>query len=205
MERAKVVLVGDSGVGKTSIFHRIQTKEFDPDINPTTCGAYAFLELEDEKQEVKIGLWDTAGQERFRTVVPIYFRNARYLIIVYAMNDQKTLGNVRFWHNISQTYSPSDCKLILVGNKSDLSRERTILENEIQFIQKEINAIVSFEVSALDGSNISIILKFIAQDIIQSNPDIYPANIIDTSMSFNDKKEDDISSESTFSFRKCCE
>jgi GTPase SAR1 family protein len=121
------------------------------------------------------------------------------------MNDQKTLGNVRFWYKFSQTYSPLDCKIILVGNKSDLSRERMIPENEIQFIQKEINAIAFFEVSALDGSNISILLKFIAQDIIQSNPDIYPANIIDPPMNFNDKKEDDISSESTFSFRKCCE
>jgi small GTP-binding protein len=203
MERAKVVIIGDSGVGKTSIFQRIQTNQFDPDIFSTICGAYASLNIKYENQNVNIGIWDTAGQERFRSVVPIFFKGTQYLIIVYAINELKSLDNVQFWFNLSQIHSSSNCKIILVGNKSDLSWGVQISDNQIEFIQNKINSIASFKVSALDGSNIEILLKFIADDIIQSNPDLFTEKIIDAPNSSIIENENQ-SLGSTFSLTKCC-
>jgi small GTP-binding protein len=111
--------VGDTGVGKTSVINSLLNR-FSLG-NSSTIGA-SFYRYNDTINKINLDLWDTAGQERFRSIVPLYYKNANIYLIVFDITQKKTLKNIKDWISNIQKYDPiwSKKKIIIIGNKSDL-------------------------------------------------------------------------------------
>jgi Ras-related protein Rab-11A len=150
----KVVVTGDSGVGKTNIITRFTTNEFHME-NKATIGVefgHAEVVLSDNTK-IKVQIWDTAGQERFRAITRGYYRGAVAALVVYDITKAATFRNVEKWLQELQTHADPDIVIMLVGNKSDLKAQREVAtEDAKRFAEK--NKLLYIETSALDGENI---------------------------------------------------
>jgi len=150
----KVVVTGDSGVGKTNIITRFTTNEFHME-NKATIGVefgHAEVVLPDNTK-IKVQIWDTAGQERFRAITRGYYRGAVAALVVYDITKAATFRNVEKWLQELQTHADADIVIMLVGNKSDLRSQREVAtEDAKRFAEK--NKLLYIETSALDGENI---------------------------------------------------
>jgi len=150
----KVVVTGDSGVGKTNIISRFTSNEFQME-NKATIGVefgHAEVTLDDGTQ-IKVQIWDTAGQERFRAITRGYYRGAVGALIVYDITKKQTFLNVEKWLQELHEHADSDIVIMLVGNKTDLKTSREVSTDEARkFAQK--NNLLYIETSALDGENI---------------------------------------------------
>ena len=122
METIKVVLIGDSGVGKTSIIQRYVNDVYDP--NQLLSSSAQFItktvELNDE-QSIKFDVWDTAGQEKFRALAKIFYKDAKAIVLVYDITNRSSFEQLQnYWFKEIEENSLSDAILVIVGNKSDL-------------------------------------------------------------------------------------
>ena len=116
----KVLLIGDSGVGKTCLLLRFSDDTFTPNFITTIGIDFKIRTIELEGKKVKLQIWDTAGQERFRTITTAYYRGAMGILLVYDVTDEKSFENIRHWmRNIEQHASDSVNKMI-IGNKCDM-------------------------------------------------------------------------------------
>lgn len=159
----KVIIIGDSSCGKTSISQRYAKDYFSEHESNTIGVAYLTKQFEDpETQKItKICFWDTAGQERYFSIVKLYFKNARGIICVYDINNINTLKNCHKWLSQAKEYSNEENEfnipIVLVGNKCDLLNDVDI-EKRIQdpLIEqyKSIYNVTHFVTSAKTGENI---------------------------------------------------
>jgi len=127
----KVVVTGDSGVGKTNIITRFTTNEFHME-NKATIGVefgHAEVVLTDNTK-IKVQIWDTAGQERFRAITRGYYRGAVAALVVYDITKAATFRNVEKWLQELQTHADPDIVIMLVGNKSDLKAQREVATDD---------------------------------------------------------------------------
>jgi small GTP-binding protein len=120
---AKVVFLGESTVGKTSIVSCFSDDGFSPEQSPTIGACFSLHEVSVGDVKVKLKVWDTAGQERFRGLAPMYYRDAHVAILVYAVDVRETLEKLSFWIEKLRSETASPPALIIVGNKTDLDRE----------------------------------------------------------------------------------
>jgi small GTP-binding protein len=157
-DSVKAVLVGDSAVGKTSIFQRLDDGRFDDLHVPTVGGAYVRLSVAcPGGSHIAVGLWDTAGQERFRTIVPMYFQRARIVLFVFDLTSETSFENLDVWIDLVTQRAPADAKRILIGNKNDLADERQISFDTAQAKANNINAFAYIETSALTGAGFDVL------------------------------------------------
>lgn len=128
-ERCKILLLGESAVGKTSLF-----KQFagDPLERPTpTIGVeYKQKVMESGGRLVKLQLWDTAGTERFRTITPIYYRNVDGVLLVFDITDRTSFTSIQYWVDELNEKGEDGAQLLLVGNKADLAARREVSHQE---------------------------------------------------------------------------
>lgn len=118
--RIKVILLGDSGVGKTSMIQRYNENIFDETIKITYNASYLEKELEIKNEKVILELWDTAGQEEYRSLTQLFIKNAKIMVLVYNVTSLKSFENLNYWYNfIKKNIGPSTI-LGLAGNKTDL-------------------------------------------------------------------------------------
>ena len=138
--KTKVVLLGDSGVGKSCIVNRFATNTFDIDSRVTVGAAFVArtIEVNDEtrdgkERKVKFEIWDTAGQERYESLANLYYRRAHVALVVFALDDEKSFEKARFWINeLKEKCERRDALIILCGNKMDKitdEHEDRIVEN----------------------------------------------------------------------------
>ncbi|KAH0790220.1 small GTP-binding protein [Histomonas meleagridis] len=169
---AKVVLLGDTSVGKTALLTRIVTDTFDESITPTVGASYSYKTIEVDDKEVKFQIWDTAGQERYRCLSPIYCRDAQIGLILYSIDDKKTFEIIDFWVSSLIENSGSNVLLFLIGNKSDLREttpeEKCVTLQEGMDKAEEIHA-GFYEVSAKTGSGVNELIQMVAQVFVESN------------------------------------
>ncbi|ODQ61335.1 hypothetical protein WICANDRAFT_27731 [Wickerhamomyces anomalus NRRL Y-366-8] len=161
----KLVLLGESAVGKSSIVHRFVKDSFD-DFRESTIGA-AFLTQTiqlDESTTVKFEIWDTAGQERYKSLAPMYYRNANAAIVVYDITQESSLERAKSWIKELQRQANSDIVIALAGNKLDLENERQVSKDIAQAFANEEN-LLFFEVSAKSGECIKEIFTKIAEKL----------------------------------------
>jgi small GTP-binding protein len=119
-EFTRVVLIGDSGVGKTSLITRLVSNKFASD-EPSTVGAmFVIHEVNVDGFPIKLQIWDTAGQEKFRSLGPIYYRNSKAGIVVFDLTSPKSFSNVDGWINDFCNTAGADAVIFIVGNKIDL-------------------------------------------------------------------------------------
>ena len=146
----KVVLIGSSMVGKTSIVSRIMKNEF-TDQPPTVGVSFVthFIYLNNHSQ-VRLQIWDTAGDERFKAVTPMYYKDCNVAMIVYAINDHNSFEAVKEWISNVLLHSEVEPLLFIVGNKIDLESNQVSIEEEAKLEKDYPNAIL-YKVSAKES------------------------------------------------------
>jgi Ras-related protein Rab-5C len=145
----KVVLLGDTGVGKSGIVWRLVRDDFYDFQEPTIGSAFTTYNI----NKIRLDIWDTAGQERYRSLAPMYYRSAKFAIIVYDITNKDSLSGAKYWIKELQTKGPRDIIMTIVGNKVDKESEREITMNEVREYAEE-NQIMFMETSAKNGVNV---------------------------------------------------
>ena len=156
----KLVLLGESAVGKSSIVHRFVKNTFD-DMRESTIGA-AFLTqsitLPETKTTIKFEIWDTAGQERYKSLAPMYYRNANAALCVYDITSRSSFNKAQDWIKELKKQAPEGIVISLVGNKADLGDSREVEESEVdQYIEQIAEdgyTIITAECSAKNGDGV---------------------------------------------------
>ena len=163
---AKLVLLGDSGVGKSSLALRYCQGRFSP-FHEVTIGA-AFLQQHvrlQNGQQLKLHIWDTGGQERFRAMAPLYYRDAIGGLIVYDVTDPNSFESVRYWVNELRTKGPPKVCLAVVGNKCDCEADdKQVQVDEVKKYCEE-NDMLFFECSAKTGHNVLALFSGVSNRI----------------------------------------
>lgn len=153
----KMLIIGDTGVGKSSIMTRFCDQKFNPEMLATIGIDYKSKEVLLDGQTIKIQIWDTAGQERFRSITTAYYRGTHGIMIVYDITQSKSFISVKYWLDNISKYGPEHVPVILVGNKLDKICEprpsNTVSHNQGQSLADHYN-IPFFETSAQDNMGI---------------------------------------------------
>ncbi|KVI09886.1 ras-related protein Rab2BV-like [Cynara cardunculus var. scolymus] len=162
----KIVLIGDSGVGKSNILSRFTRNEFCLESKSTIGVEFATRTLQVEGKTVKAQIWDTAGQERYRAITSAYYRGAVGALMVYDITKKQTFENVQRWLRELRDHADSNIVIMLVGNKSDLNHLRAIPESEAQAMAEK-DGLTFLETSALEANNVEKAFQTILLDIYQ--------------------------------------
>lgn len=125
-----VVLIGDSGVGKSNLLMRFTRNEFNMESKSTIGVEFANRTIQIDGKTIKAQIWDTAGQERYRAITSAYYRGAFGAFIVYDISKSSTFENVDAWLKELRAHASDDIVIMLVGNKSDLRHVRAVTTEE---------------------------------------------------------------------------
>ncbi|XP_061110081.1 RAB11a, member RAS oncogene family, like [Conger conger] len=156
----KVVLIGDSGVGKSNLLSRFTRNEFNLESKSTIGVEFATRSIQVEGKTVKAQIWDTAGQERYRAITSAYYRGAVGALLVYDIAKHLTYENAERWLKELQDHADHNIVIMLVGNKSDLRHLRAVpLDEAKAFAEK--HGLSFLETSALDSSNVELAFQTI--------------------------------------------
>jgi len=165
----KVIVLGDSAVGKTSIAMRFTENRF-PENHVVTLGAKFEQPRISLKNggALKINLWDTSGEEKFRTLLPIYFRNINGALLIYDIKDRKTFDNIEYWLSVLDGYAKKESiVLYLVGNKKDIQAVDREVPTEVAEKFAEANGMLFTEVSAKTGEGVAEIFSLLAEKLVK--------------------------------------
>jgi len=162
-QRAKVVFLGDAGVGKTSIVNRYVKDEFKVGETPTIGAAFAAKThiISSSDKAIRFELWDTAGQERYHSLAPMYYRGCIAAIIVYDITAKKTFERAKEWLSELQRNCTSAVVLYLIGCKVDLTNQRQVDTAEASQFAQSCNCEFA-EVSAKTGAHIQDLFEHVA-------------------------------------------
>jgi Rab family protein len=149
----KLVLLGDSGVGKTSIVTQYVSGTVPENVNPTIGAAFVTKEVSIEGQNLELLIWDTAGQEVYRGLAPMYYRSALIAIIVYDVTNQESYSSVSYWIRELQTNVEENIVILVCGNKIDLEDKRVVQFQTASALAAERGALYS-ETSATTNAGV---------------------------------------------------
>jgi Ras-related protein Rab-11A len=160
----KIVLIGDSGVGKSNILSRFTRNEFCLESKSTIGVEFATKTLQIEGKTVKAQIWDTAGQERYRAITSAYYRGAVGALLVYDITKRQTFENVQRWLRELRDHADSNIVIMMAGNKSDLAHLRAVSEDD-GHILAEREGLSFLETSALEATNVEKTFQTILTEI----------------------------------------
>jgi Ras-related protein Rab-1A len=164
-EKIKLMILGDSSVGKSSILRKYCKNEF-LDKYITTIGIdFQIKNLTINNKKIKLQVWDTAGQERYRVVTKNYFNTSDGFIIIYDITNRETFTNINNWIEQITTIVGNNVKCVIFGNKNDLNNKRKVETDEGKELAEKFN-FKFFETSAKEGNNIEEGFKSITMDIL---------------------------------------
>jgi small GTP-binding protein len=149
----KVILIGDSGVGKSSLANKAIKNKFETNYNATIgfdCFSF-FVKI--NNKIIKLQVWDTCGQEVYQSLITNFYRNSSLAIMVYSINNRNTYENLDLWLKELKTESNPDAKIFLIGNKCDLEKEREVTFEEANTYSEDMEFSKFFEASAKEGIN----------------------------------------------------
>ena len=165
----KILLLGDSGVGKTNIISRFRDGTFNLSQKATIGIDFATKQITVGGKCIKLQLWDTAGQERFRSITTSYYRNAQGILLVYDISNTETFLGVQKWYSdIQKQLDLTNTPIMLVGNKSDLDHKRQVLAAQGEEYA-QIHGLAFIETSALNADNITEAFDAIIKRLTPSN------------------------------------
>jgi len=163
----KLVLIGDSGVGKSCLLLRFADDNFTDSYISTVGVDFRFRTVTIDSKTVKLQIWDTAGQERFRTITSAYYRGADGIIMVYDVTSSESFDHVEEWLSEVDRYANENTIKLLVGNKADLADERQVSEETAQRFADKLN--ISFlETSAKTSTNVETAFLTMAKELIKA-------------------------------------
>lgn len=160
----KVVLIGDSGVGKSNLLSRFTRNEFNLESKSTIGVEFATRSIQVDGKTIKAQIWDTAGQERYRAITSAYYRGAVGALLVYDIAKHLTYENVERWLRELRDHADANIVIMLVGNKSDLRHLRAVPTDEAKSFA-ETNQLSFIETSALDSTNVETAFHNILTEI----------------------------------------
>jgi len=160
----KVVLIGDSGSGKSNLLSRFTRSEFNLESKSTIGVEFATKSIQTDGKIIKAQIWDTAGQERYRAITSAYYRGAVGALLVYDISKRLSYDNVSRWLKELRDHADSNIVIMLVGNKKDLRHMRQVNTDEAKEFCKQ-HKLFFIETSALADSNVNIAFETILKEI----------------------------------------
>ena len=166
----KVVLLGETGVGKTSIISRYVTNKFSDVLMSTTGASYATKKIEiDSEHKIKLQIWDTAGQEKFRSLAKIFYQNSSVAVLVYDITRRDTFEQLKeFWHQQIKESAIPDIILGIAANKCDLYDDEEVKEEEGREFAEKIGAFYKLT-SASSNQGIEELFKTVGNRFLDPN------------------------------------
>ncbi len=149
----KIIVIGDSGVGKSCLTNRATTNLFEDTYNATVGFEFLSFNVKIDEKVIKLQIWDTCGQELYRSLITNFYRNSSLAIIVYAINSKDSFEDIEMWLRELRTHSNPDAKVFLIGNKLDLENERKITKEQGETFAKNNKLNLFIEASAKTGFN----------------------------------------------------
>ena len=162
----KVVLVGDSFVGKTNIMSKYIKDQFNITSKSTIGVEFGTKILEIDNKKVKAQIWDTAGQERYKSITSAYYKGAKGAFIVYDITNKSTFESVDKWIKDLNSYGDKNLTMLLIGNKSDLEDKRIINKEEGEEKAKSFE-LGFIETSAYNGDNIDQAFDIMLKEVLK--------------------------------------
>ena len=172
----KILILGDSGVGKSSLFLRYTKNEFKADMRSTIGVEFGLKFLKIEDFQLKIQIWDTAGMERYRSITNAYYKGAKGVIIVYDICRKKSFENVDNWIEDFKSKADEDAVILLIGNKCDLIESREVTMEEAER-KAQKNQYGFMETSAKDNNNVEKAFETLFEEIVKIYKDKNEGNI----------------------------
>ncbi|KAI8380803.1 GTP-binding protein [Blakeslea trispora] len=166
----KLVLIGDSGVGKSNLLSRFTTNEFNLESKSTIGVEFATKNIEIEKRSIKAQIWDTSGQERYRAITGAYYRGAVGALVVYDITRRNSFQNVAHWLKELRDHADQNIVIMLVGNKVDLSETSRAVTTEEGAELAEKDGFLFMETSALDATNVDNAFEKVFTTIFENLP-----------------------------------
>ncbi|KAI9533261.1 Ras- protein Rab-13 [Dissostichus eleginoides] len=164
----KLLLIGDSGVGKTCLIIRFAEDNFNSTYISTIGIDFKVKTIEVEGKKVKLQVWDTAGQERFKTITTAYYRGAMGIVLVYDITDEKSFENIQNWMKSITENASAGVSRMLLGNKCDIEAKRKVSRETGEKLAKD-HGIRFFETSAKSSINVDESFLALALDILQKS------------------------------------
>mmetsp|Transcript_2600 Transcript_2600/g.4007 ORF Transcript_2600/g.4007 Transcript_2600/m.4007 type:complete len:227 (-) Transcript_2600:56-736(-) len=160
----KILLIGNSGVGKSALIMRFADDIFHSSFASTIGVDFKLRTVELNGQKIKLQIWDTAGQERFKTVTNAYFRGSHGIILVYDITKESSFAALDDWLMELGKSAPSNCLKLIIGNKCDLAEDREVSHEVVQEYAEK-HGIHFFETSAKDTTNVNQAFLHLAGEI----------------------------------------
>jgi Ras-related protein Rab-2A len=156
----KLIIIGNSGVGKSCLMHRVTTNEFSEDHEVTVGVEFGSLLLKMNQEGMdpsvfKLQIWDTAGQESFQSITKIFYRGAHAVLLTYSVASMQSFQNLAHWCNEVRTQSEPDAIVILVGNQADRTGEREVSREAGEKFSRDNNIQFFIETSAKTDMNVT--------------------------------------------------
>jgi Ras-related protein Rab-1A len=157
----KILLIGNSAVGKSSLLMRFADDIFHETFLPTIGVDFKIRTIEHEGSKIKLQMWDTAGQEKFKTITAAYYKGAQGIVLVFDLCDKKSFADIKTWLSEVNRLSTDESVKILVGNKSDLINDRQVSKEEAErFAENE--GMIYYEASAKNNSKVDTIFRHLS-------------------------------------------
>jgi len=160
----KLLLIGDSGVGKSCLLLRFSDDSFTPSFITTIGIDFKIRTIELDGKRIKLQIWDTAGQERFRTITTAYYRGAMGILLVYDVTDERSFSNIRNWFSNVEQHASEGVNKILIGNKCDMLDKKVVQKDQGQTLADEFG-IKFLETSAKSNICVEEAFYSLARDI----------------------------------------
>ncbi|XP_034019297.1 ras-related protein Rab-19-like [Thalassophryne amazonica] len=165
----KIILIGDSNVGKTCVVQNFKSGVFTERQQNTIGVDFTVRTLDIEGKKVKMQVWDTAGQERFRTITQSYYRSAHGAMIAYDITRRPTFDSVTQWIQEVELYGAANVVLVLIGNKCDLEKQRQVHFQEACTLATEKGILAALETSAKESQNVEEAFVMMARELLARN------------------------------------
>ncbi|OHT17211.1 GTP-binding protein YPT52 [Tritrichomonas foetus] len=161
----KVVFMGDSGVGKTSIVQRINTSKFDINLDSTIGAAAISKDVQTSQGVISLSIWDTAGQERYRSLISTYARNANAAILCFDLSSYASFQSLESWVDELNKFCSNECLVFIVGNKADLQQHVPFPAINEWCESRQYKLFIT---SAKDGHGIEELVQVVGEDVVNS-------------------------------------
>ena len=163
----KVLLIGDSAVGKTSVLLRYVDDTFNPEFQTTIGVDFKISTFQLNGKVIKLQLWDTAGQDRFKTIVASYYRGAHGIILAFDITNSTSFQNITRWYEESQNYLQKSVPKLLIGNKADLSSQRAVKTEEAKALADRLG-VDYIETSAKNSQGVKLAFETLSKNILNN-------------------------------------
>ena len=162
----KVILIGDSGVGKTNIMSKFLKNQFMENSKATVGVEFGSKLFIHENHKIKAQIWDTAGQEKYKAITGAYYKGSKGALVIYDITRKETFANIEKWVNDLKTAGDPKITIIIIGNKSDLADKRQITKEEGEEKAKSFGC-AFLETSAFNGENIDKAFDIMVKEIYE--------------------------------------